>query len=361
MFAKGRGFTLVELLVGIVIALLGSLAVMQAFTGRESERRNIGSLADAQNNALIAMFMVERDLQQAGMGFSDLRALGCTVGSANGLNGATMVSTAIIPAGSAGNPWGLPDGDAGSDMLVVMYGVSANASEGYSVARTTALGDTAIPVAGVQGILVNDTLLLAEQGRACTLGQVQSVTVGSEEVTINFPAAAGHSTAARMFNLGPQPRLLAYAVRNGNLTVCNFSLADCTGSADDPMVWSPVVNDIVALVAQYGADVTPVHDRVVDTYCGVWAGRTCGGAGTMTACDYVRAPAMRLAVVARSPQAEKEEVFPTASIKLWPDSASVPTTTGPEWLVPDRHYRYRVVSTTVALRNIQLMGVQSGC
>lgn len=361
MFGTVRGFTLIELLVGIVIALLGSLAVMQAYTGRESDRRNIGSLADAQNNALIAMFMIERDLQQAGMGFSNLRALGCTVGSPNGLDGATMASVAVIPAGSVGNGWNLPEGDAGSDMLVVMYGVSANTSEGYSVARTTAAGDTTIPVAGVQGILMNDTLLLAEQGRACTLGQVQSVTVGSEEVTINFPAVAGHSTAARMFNLGPQPRFLAYAVRNGNLTMCNFALADCSGGEDDPSIWFPIVNDIVAIVAQYGADTSVPPDGAVDTYCGKWAGGACGGATAMTACDHARAPAMRIAIVARSPQAEKDEVFPTETIKLWPDSEISPATVGPEWNVPDRHYRYRVATTSVALRNIQLMGVQSGC
>ena len=62
---------------------------------------------------------------------------------------------------------------------------------------------------------------------------------------------------------------------------------------------------------------------------------------------------MRVAIVARSGLYEKEEVSP-ATIRLWEDSATPPTTTGPVWTLTadERHYRYKVFQTVVPLRNM---------
>jgi type IV pilus assembly protein PilW len=75
--------------------------------------------------------------------------------------------------------------------------------------------------------------------------------------------------------------------------------------------------------------------------------------------------ALRVAVVARSGLYEKDEVSP-ATIRLWDNSATPPTTTGPVWtltaLTGDaafdadaadrRHYRYKVFQTVIPLRNM---------
>lgn len=372
---------MVELLVGMVIALVGTLAIMQVYTVSESSRRATSNMADSQSNGLIGLFSIERDLQQAGAGFNNTRALGCTISAsaapASNLNGRTLVPAAIVPAGaaagSADNVWGIPAGDAGSDMILAAYGSSGAMLEGTPLSAATAT--TTYRLTSIMGIGLNDYLLIGQSGVGCALGQVTAAVTGSKDVTVNT-AAIGYGTSAYAFHLGSAPRFVAYAVRNGTLTMCDFMLADCTGSASDTTVWRPIVNDVVAIVAQYGWDTSSPADMVIDTFCksrltsgaaacpGADTGMPAAGNTTLTqaqrACDWSRTPAIRLALVTRSSQYEKTEVSP-ASITLWPASGTTPTTNGATYTVPDRHYRYKVAYTTVALRNLKWMGAQSSC
>ena len=375
------GFTIVELLVALLIGLFGSIAIMQVFATSEAGRRATGSMANTQSNGLVGLYAIERDLQQAGMGMSDLRTLGCTVLSDNAptanMNGALMVPAAIIPVGAsaADNVWGIPAGDANSDMLVIAYARAVNMMEGTPLTRANS--GSPYRLTNVLGVGVGDSLMIAQSGRQCTIGQVNSVEQSTEEVTLSSLASDSYTTNAYAFNLGANPRLVAYAVRNGMLTVCDFMLSDCSdgGLTGDATVWQPVVSDIVAMIGQYGWDTSAPADMIADAFCKtrLTSGGTCvssdsgspgaGNAGltqNQRACDWSRIPAIRIGLVMRSGQYEKEEVSP-ASIKLWADSAVAPTTTGPTFTVPDRHYRYRVTYSTVALRNIIWLGAQSSC
>ena len=93
----------------------------------------------------------------------------------------------------------------------------------------------------------------------------------------------------------------------------------------------------------------------------------------VNACQWARTPAIRLALVARSAQFEKENV--TLAAPVWSGStvSNVPPTnptavpigapTNPDG-TPDalwQRYRYRVFETVVPLRNVAWMGVVSGC
>lgn len=382
-YRSTAGFTLVELLVALLIGTLGSLAIMQVFVSSEAGRRATGSLANTQSNGLVGLYAIERDLQQAGMGLADLRVLGCNILASNGpaanLNGANMVPAAIVPAGaaagSADNPWGIPPGDADSDMLIVAYARATNMMAGTPLTRA----DIGSPyrLTNVLGIGIGDNVMIAQSSRQCTLGQVTNVNQSTEEVSLSSLTSDSYTTSAYAFNLGTTPRLVAYAVRNGTLTFCDFMQADCSdsGLTSDTTVWQPIVTDIVALIGQYGWDTSAPPDMVADTFCKtrLTAGGTCPagdsgspGAGNTSltqsqrACDWTRIPALRIGLVMRSGQYEKEAVSP-ASIKLWADSNVAPTTTGPEYTVPDQHYRYRVTYSTVALRNIIWLGAQSTC
>jgi type IV pilus assembly protein PilW len=374
---------MIELLVALLIGMLGSLAIMQVFTTSEAGRRATGSLADTQSNALVGLFAIERDLQQAGMGLADLRVLGCamqaTVAPLSNLNNRLMVPAAIIPADTAAvspdNVWAIPPGDAGSDILVIAYARAINMMEGTPLTRA----DSSSPyrLANVLGVGMGDSLLLAQSGVNCSMGQVAAVNQATEEVTIANTAGVAYTTSAYAFNLGTMPRLVAYAVRNGALTMCDFMQADCpaAGSVGDTSVWQPIVNDVVTLMAQYGWDTSMPADMTSDVFCKtrVTAGGACPGGDTglpaagnlaltqaQRACNWTRIPAIRVGLVMRSGQYEKEQVNP-ATLTLWPDSGTAPTTTGPVYTVPDRHYRYRVAYSTVALRNIIWLGAQSTC
>ena len=360
---SAHGFSLIELLVGIVIALFGSLAIMQAFTGRESDRRAIGSVADAQSNAMISLYLLERELQQAGAGISDLRTLGCQVTSGtSALTNLPIFPVGIVPADGSVNPWKLPMGDANSDMLMLVYG-TGEAVQGKSLRADVGAGADSITLVGVEEIRPDDMLLIAEQNQVCTLGRVTATPDYNQElVSIDTPTAAAYTKDnARAFAMGRRMRAVAYAVRNGSLTVCNFDQANCTTGANDPTIWVPIANDIVALHAQYGVDTSaPQLDGQLDAYCQAAGNKTCVAGTTpppTAACDHARIMTVRLGLVSRSPQAEKNEVSPE-KLKIWEDDTQTPTTTGPNWTVPDRHYRYGVISTSIALRNMQLMSFE---
>src|SRR5690606_15690229 len=64
------GLSLVELMVGMVIGLLATLVIMQAFSAFEGQRRATTGTADAQTNGSLALMNIQRDLQAAGFGLS---------------------------------------------------------------------------------------------------------------------------------------------------------------------------------------------------------------------------------------------------------------------------------------------------
>lgn len=380
------GFSLIELLVAIVIGLLGSLAIMQIFVGSEAGKRAAGSLVDAQSGGLVALFAIERDLQQAGLGFTNLAALGCNVRSSGFFNNKPLQPVTIIPAGAAigatSNLWDIPPGDANSDMIAIATGDSSVLVGGAQLSMTAAVGATAYRLSSVQGIRDNthpdggDYLLVGAPGFDCTLARAINVSAGGD-VTVDFAAAAAYAEGSVVMHLGRRPQLLVYAVRNGALTRCDFLASNCSndGLVGDTSVWVPVANDVVALVAQYGVDTGSPVDLAADAYCksrlvaagvcpnpdtGTSAPGNMSLAQPLRACDWARIPIVQLALVTRSGQFEREEISPE-TLTLWPTSAVAPTTTGPVWAVPDRRYRYSVTRGATALRNVIWMGPQSTC
>jgi type IV pilus assembly protein PilW len=73
------GFTLVEVLVGVAIALIGMVMMFQAMGVWEARKRTTSAGSDAQVTGSIGMFTLERDLKLAGYGFGNSTAMGCTV------------------------------------------------------------------------------------------------------------------------------------------------------------------------------------------------------------------------------------------------------------------------------------------
>lgn len=375
-----RGFSLIELLVALAIAMIGTIAIMQVYVRGESGKRVTGSLGEAQSGALVALYQIEREMQRAGLGILNSQVLGCNIRSnlASALNNRYLQPVSIVPAGAGAahfaNLWGIPEGDAGSDMLVVIAGDGGTLIEGSRLALDASAGDVMLRLSNVRGIRAGDFLLVGETGSDCTLTRSTTLPALSGEVDIDYPTVTAYTDQAIVMHMGAAPLFAVYAVRNGTLTRCDFANSNCAdaGATNDPMVWIPVANDVVALVAQYGFDTsTPNPDGIVDAYCKtrVAPGGACpnpdSGLGdapgsdpsqAVRAGDWSRVPIIQIAVVTRSGQAEKDPVSP-ATLKLWPDSAVVPTTMGPDWNVPDQHYRYRVARTAVALRNVIWRGV----
>lgn len=157
-----QGFTMIELMVAVVIGLITVLIMNQALTVSEGYRRTSTSGGDAQVSGTLAMFLLQRDLRNAGYGVlaseSDGSNIGITplslcgppnktrvyVGGAtaspatvemDGSNKPGFVHFAVYPAGSAihdaiyGPPPASNAADYASDIIQVIYaGSSASVS-----------------------------------------------------------------------------------------------------------------------------------------------------------------------------------------------------------------------------------------
>jgi type IV pilus assembly protein PilW len=72
-----RGFSVVELLVAMVIALIGSIIIFQVYSGFENQRRNTTSGSDTATNIAAATNTLEQAAREAGYGLNFESHLGC--------------------------------------------------------------------------------------------------------------------------------------------------------------------------------------------------------------------------------------------------------------------------------------------
>ena len=100
------GFTLIEVLVGLGIGLIGVVLMFRMVALWDTHSRSAIAGSDTQVSGTLAMFSLERDLKQAGMGFGNADApyLGCPVTAENAgaaINFPAFVPVRIVP-GAAG-------------------------------------------------------------------------------------------------------------------------------------------------------------------------------------------------------------------------------------------------------------------
>lgn len=361
---RSAGFGLVEIMVAMVIGLIGMLVMMQVFALFEGQKRTTTGASDAQNTGAITLYTLQRDLQQAGYGVSAMNVMGCNLALPSGVTIPNIAPLTINPASSVVAP-----GDPNTDTLLVFYGVSNSPAEGDGITTQPSISVYSVQTptsfsAGDQVIAVTNIAL--PQPSPCNLALTSVVASGGTAVpfTSDVTVASGvmGATNGLLFNLGTSPVLHAYAIRGGNLTLCDYSANNCgdPAQAGNPAVWAMVARDTVSLRAQYGRDTTAAMDGIVDVY---------DQNTPATACGWVRTSAVRLALVSRNGQLEKTAVTtaapawdggPASGVPVAPiGSASTPIDLSSfgEW----EYYRYKTFQTTVPLRNVAWMGVKSGC
>lgn len=350
MLKNIAGFSLVEVMVAMVIGLLGLIVMMQVFALFEGQKRTTTGGSDAQNGGAIALYGVQRDLQQSGFGTSAFSSLGCSLTLPAGTSGITLNSLAPVTI-NYGPITGLAGQDPNTDTLLVVYSESNSPIEGNGI--TTQLVQNQYAVQTATSFQVGDYVYALPKNRPtpCNLAleKVGSITLPS---TVNVPTGRAGVVNGALFDLGQTVKILAYAIRGGNLTVCDYMVNDC--SSNSAAFWVPIASDIVSLKAEYGRDTAAAPmTGIIDT----WDRAALAG----TSCALIRVSAIRIGIVARSSQFEKTAV--TTAAPQWYGSVGNPinlTTTNANW----QNYRYKVFQTIVPLRNITWMlsqGVSAGC
>jgi type IV pilus assembly protein PilW len=340
------GFSLVEIMVALVIGSLAAIIMLQVFALSEERKRTTTGSGDAQSNGMIAFYQLQRDISQAGYGFSATRLFNCNVvwPVASGANIATPIRMAPVTI----NPGAaiIPAGDANTDTLLVIYGNDNGQPQGNLIlAQAGATNTVQMPTS----FALNDRVIVAPSACAgnLLLDRITATDTGSVQVST---AAAGTT----LYNLGQAPSILAYAIRGGNLTVCDYLVNDCGIAADKdkPSIWVPIANNIVSMRAVYLRD-TGAMDGIADTRDQATPADSCG---------WARVPAVNLALVGRSGQFNKD--FVTSTAPTWAENGVAPIggtgaalSTDASW----KNYRYKVFEAVISLRNVGWMGVQTGC
>ena len=395
--AAQRGLTLVEMLVAMVIGLVVVLAVTSVVTLGEARKRSTTSTNDMNQSGSYAVYMIDRLLRSAGSGFAQTGTrgvFGCRLSAARLIGG---TATTILPrtgsafpapfntllggsgAAAAGNlrlaPFLIAKGASGaSDTLVVMGG-NAAAGDVPRRIRSGFPGNDNLRLDNTIGLRNGDIGLVSREGSEdCLLEQVSSTntelaTAGNEVLgmggryftstgaTTSLATLAADGTAlfSPLGNVGANNLQFQLLGVNANRTLVAYDLLRAAGTGSDEgtdaSAMQALADGVVALYAVYGVDTD--SNGVVDTWIDPAA--TGYAIGTlMLAPDTMRhIVAARVALVMKSSLFEKERVAPD-SLTIFSD---LPTDRRRTLTIAaaDQNFRYRVIDTTIPLRNMLLL------
>ncbi|WP_268907184.1 PilW family protein [Collimonas humicola] len=355
---KRNGFSLVEVMVGMVIGMLVMLIIYQLYTTFEGQKRTSTGGAETQENGVYALSAIGRDIRMSGWGISNSPLLNCstpfTYSSAN--NGPIASNLSIMPVR-------ITDGGTGPDTITMMTGMAGAANAPLTVIDVIGNGSNVEFKTNSQaGLNVGDMVWMV-QGNQCTLsqltnlqgsaGHVQRNPGKAGTVSYNPPASYKNSvswpqeTGWKLYDVGPM-MLRTYSVVSNTLQATD--LGSTTAASLD--------SNIVSIKAQYGITSTTVGDQSVANWVSATGSSHIGVAGTTWAspapADVLRIKAIRLAVVARSPLLEKPApnggvcATTTAAPTTWSGGPTIDLSADSQW----KCYRYKTFQTIIPLRNV---------
>lgn len=335
------GFSLIEIMVGLVIGLLATMVVMQVFTVFETQRKTVEGGADSQTSGNIAFYSVMSDLQMAGysaMPDSTYSMLKCP-----------NVVYKVAPIAGI-EPVVLAD-DGISDSITIRYGTAENGGAFLTV--TDVVGKT-LTLDSALGCNKDEIVYITSYplGDKCAMSKIQGITSKdtgagklqyfielTDDKAIVNSAAAKNSRLACVGNWYQ----ITYAVSNGVL--------EKNGT--------PFMTGIVNIQAQYGISAVPTQNEITE-----WVDPT-GAWANPSVMDRNRIKAVRVAFVARNPQRDTKVVTEKCSsltaaaptgLCAWDASKAAGGSPAPlidlsadkDW----QHYRYQVFESVIPIRNV---------
>lgn len=354
---RQHGFTIVELMVGMLLALMTTVIIAAVLTRAEGTRRSTTEGSDAQVNGALSLYALQRDIQMAGYGVVNsltAESLGCTI--QGGLLSAAVTNglvPALINRTATGN---------NSDTLEVLRSGADNYAVPLLTSAVHATGDTRFHVQSRLGVQTGDLMMaIPESGStsACQLFTVKDDGTWATDTTgVPHATDSAWNTSAAISAI-PTYTTGSTLIRVAGLVWTTYQW-DASSNAlvlRDRLTGTTttVGNNIVLFKAYYGKDASGTgnvnaYDQTTPTTASGWkAVRT-----------------IRVMVVARSSQREKTAVTtanPTVDVgtattmsgtstcgtsKCLTLQISPTSGTDTEW----QHYRYKVFDTVVPLRNI---------
>lgn len=306
---RQTGFSLVEIMVALVIGMIVTLVITQVMSFYGGQKRTTSGTSDAQTSGTLALYSIQREVQQAGYGLP----LFDTVNPPLKCNLADIAMATIV-AGAA------------SDTVTVRYGDSPVA--GTPVVMLAGSAGNAATVNTTIGCKVGDDVLVTKN-TLCNLTKVTGIAASN--ITLSS-ASANVDAGSSLSCLG--------AWRTVQFGVVANQLVRTESSPGVAPVAAPIGSEVVAMKAQYGISAT-ANGSDADNVVVLWS--------SAPPADRNQIKAIRVAVVARSGLLEKNVVTNVAPV-AW-NAAGAPVinlSADPNW----QRYRYRVFETIIPLRNM---------
>lgn len=367
---RNSGFSLIELMVGMLIAILASIVVYQVFAVSERQKRTTTGASDAQSNGAIAFYMVERDVKMAGWGLENTAAANCGATYSYYEDGSLDCSTNDCSISNLFSSVTIKDGGAGPDSISIRYFGNPDDTN-YILPSLTTLRST-MPQSSSE-LNVNSTygceeggLALVMQGGNCTLMQITQLQPEALKLQHNpgntptynptivyqkdkgWPAYSTGAMLQCMSNITNR----TYCINNDRSLV----LSQSTNCLPNSPALAP---EIIDIQAEYGIAVVGsqqvINQILPAPNSSGWTPATGVWAGPLSTTDSYRIKAIRIALVARSSQYEKPDVSGVctttsdAMAGSWSSWAAFNTANYPaDW----KCYRYKVFETVIPIRNV---------
>lgn len=345
-----EGLTLIELLIGLAISLVGLLAISGVLQGFNAQKRTTVGSSDAQVIGGVASYMIQRDLRRAGYGANGDPAIGCSLHLIDPLGGPSplRLDPVRIVAGA-------------TDQVTITYGQSRHGTY-YATLNGKYTGDgAAFAVDNTFGFTTGDLLVVGP----ATITEADGTPICGMYRVSGVPDAAHVAHAVGAYN-SAAANLLAF---NAGAKVYSYGLsAPPEGSpAELPEQVTYAVNANKELtMASRATNFAPVAigEQIVMLRAYYCKDTMNAAASTINVCDQVipttpaawrQVLAVRIAVVARSGARDAAAVT-AGPLQLWasltlPGGGVLNPVTMP-LTAEDAHYRYRVYDAMVPIRNL---------
>lgn len=345
---RQQGFSLIELMVGLVIGLLASLVIMQVFSLYEGQKRATTGGADAQTSAGLALYTIQREGMMAGYGIPTFStknpALNCDPLPTFDHDGnATTADAGLFPVS-------ITDGGSGSDTLVIRYGDTKKGG----VPVTSTIAANTVTLNNNLGCEVNDIALVVS-GTVCAMQKVTALSTTTPYTSITLQGSPTSKdgivmTSGNIACMGPWNEVSfevkALGGESGRLSLLRNGV--------------PVAPNVVAMQAQYGVTDAPGaagNDKITSWVDATGDFQT--AATTPNISNRRRIRAVRVALIVRNGQYEKDNVTTACSVGspkasqpcIWRGDTT-PTAVDLSGLTDWQHYRYGVYETIIPMRNL---------
>ncbi|HEV2979345.1 MAG TPA: PilW family protein [Casimicrobiaceae bacterium] len=363
------GFSLIEIMVGVVIGMIAVLVIFQVYNVAEGFKRNTTAYGEAMQGGLLSTFVLGMELGNAGTGINatqtDLQW--CPPPAPITGNVSDIANTfRPIPVLIADSP----SGNTNFDSFAVSYSVASTLVTSVPFTANAGLA-ASYQVQSTGGFHPGDLIVGIQAPGTPTACASSTVTVVTPPdplgvVTITQSGTALTFTASSvLFNMGPCDRAqkVQYSVANNVLLSTpllnsNKLPAAACGQPVAAPVPSPVASNVVVMKAEYGINTSKSKERELDT----WVQATVGGGWDPT--TLLQAPittinqikAVRIGVIVQSEQFDK-----TLGDYNWvlfdcsdANKANCPgrlTGTMAASVTPQGNWRFRKYETIIPLRN----------